>query len=540
MNYKYPIFSSEQLDEIKLGACPKFVGSPRDQSGRLRTVVIKSLLWMWMHGSSLSRIEKISGVGRHSIKSHLIDNGFKVVRREQLNYGIRNEEFNAKCAAWYLKGKSCTKIAKHLCVCEETVRDAVKDAGVQIKSQNNSYSLVLPHQLRTEPPVTNFKHYKYYCRWWTTKTYEEYKWYVDPENLKSLDFHVDHRISVKDGFNNGIPWQLLCHPCNLEVLPSIDNIRKSAASSISLKSLFKEIKEFRAEHGDVYLPLRKDLVGFKDFSPATAHETTDKRIAEDSAFDSVQIREILGKKRFAVPTRENRKHFERIHYEYLIYAYVKLGLLKKEIAGQLRTDETRLNKMLKRIGFPESDVSLGPKVRVLCKQGWKPLKIASKLGLTLREALALYHRHFNQVRTGKLNEISANASSSKRRHGAKLRTQIEEESSFSDKEISSILQKESFDPPAHKTKTPLRRVHYEYLVYTYAKLALSKVQIEKSLGVGQTAIVVALGRVGFPKKFTFPEVGADAEISRLLKLGFTRREANAILNRLLVLRGTHS
>jgi len=206
----------------------------------------------------------------------------------------------------------------------------------------------------------------------------------------------------------------------------------------------------------------------------------------------------------------------------------------------LRTDETRLNKMLKRIGFPESDVSLGPKVRVLCKQGWKPLKIASKLGLTLREALALYHRHFNQVRTGKLNEISANASSSKRRHGAKLRTQIEEESSFSDKEISSILQKESFDPPAHKTKTPLRRVHYEYLVYTYAKLALSKVQIEKSLGVGQTAIVVALGRVGFPKKFTFPEVGADAEISRLLKLGFTRREANAILNRLLVLRGTHS
>ena len=42
-----------------------------------------------------------------------------------------------------------------------------------------------------------------------------------------VSYHLDHKISIKYGFDNGIPEENIAHASNLEVLPWKDNIRKS-------------------------------------------------------------------------------------------------------------------------------------------------------------------------------------------------------------------------------------------------------------------------------------------------------------------------
>ena len=54
-------------------------------------------------------------------------------------------------------------------------------------------------------------------------------------------YHVDHKVSIKYGFENSIPPYIIGHICNLEMLPWRDNIYKSASCSINPEDLFNNI-----------------------------------------------------------------------------------------------------------------------------------------------------------------------------------------------------------------------------------------------------------------------------------------------------------
>ena len=47
-----------------------------------------------------------------------------------------------------------------------------------------------------------------------------------------LTYHIDHKISVKYGYDNGILAENIAHPTNMEMLKRQDNIRKSTQCKI--------------------------------------------------------------------------------------------------------------------------------------------------------------------------------------------------------------------------------------------------------------------------------------------------------------------
>jgi hypothetical protein len=57
-------------------------------------------------------------------------------------------------------------------------------------------------------------------------------------NIKDIDkrnfytYHIDHKISIKHGFENSIPPQLIAHPTNLHILEREQNIIKNTRNII--------------------------------------------------------------------------------------------------------------------------------------------------------------------------------------------------------------------------------------------------------------------------------------------------------------------
>lgn len=57
-------------------------------------------------------------------------------------------------------------------------------------------------------------------------------------------YHLDHKLSVKFGFDNKIDAEIIAHACNLEILKIDINQSKHDKSSITLIKLLEEIKNF--------------------------------------------------------------------------------------------------------------------------------------------------------------------------------------------------------------------------------------------------------------------------------------------------------
>jgi len=53
---------------------------------------------------------------------------------------------------------------------------------------------------------------------------------------------IDHKISVYDGFKLGIPSYLIASKENLEIIPSLDNLKKGSSSSITKDELYSLLK----------------------------------------------------------------------------------------------------------------------------------------------------------------------------------------------------------------------------------------------------------------------------------------------------------
>lgn len=50
-------------------------------------------------------------------------------------------------------------------------------------------------------------------------------------------YQLDHKVSIKFGFDNNIPYEIIGHICNLEMIPWEKNRRKDSKNSIDLEML---------------------------------------------------------------------------------------------------------------------------------------------------------------------------------------------------------------------------------------------------------------------------------------------------------------
>jgi len=69
--------------------------------------------------------------------------------------------------------------------------------------------------------------------------YVLYKNMINPDKLRRGNkYHLDHIYSVIDGFNNGIPPNVIANPYNLRVIDCAENIRKSGNSHMTIEQLY--------------------------------------------------------------------------------------------------------------------------------------------------------------------------------------------------------------------------------------------------------------------------------------------------------------
>ena len=77
----------------------------------------------------------------------------------------------------------------------------------------------------------------------TRTNYNRYHELINPNNLprSKSEYHVDHEFSIKDGFDNNIPPELIAHCSNLRMETSSSNMKKGKSSSKTLDQFIHDI-----------------------------------------------------------------------------------------------------------------------------------------------------------------------------------------------------------------------------------------------------------------------------------------------------------
>lgn len=91
-----------------------------------------------------------------------------------------------------------------------------------------------------------FYTYKQKAHALTRLVYKKYKHLINPQNLKRSKegYHLDHIVSLADGFRNGTPLYIITHPANLRIIPAKENVSKNSKSDMTLDELFKRIETY--------------------------------------------------------------------------------------------------------------------------------------------------------------------------------------------------------------------------------------------------------------------------------------------------------
>lgn len=81
----------------------------------------------------------------------------------------------------------------------------------------------------------------------TNTIYRNNKNLINPNNLLQgvKEYHLDHKFSIKQGFLNNIPIEIITHPCNLYMMWWEDNLKKQDNCDITIIKLFENIKKYK-------------------------------------------------------------------------------------------------------------------------------------------------------------------------------------------------------------------------------------------------------------------------------------------------------
>jgi len=80
---------------------------------------------------------------------------------------------------------------------------------------------------------------QYYDKVWylTEQTYRKYSAEIDPANLRSSEYHLDHKYSIIHGYYENIEPEIIASKFNLEILPRSINSSKSGKCSLNIATL---------------------------------------------------------------------------------------------------------------------------------------------------------------------------------------------------------------------------------------------------------------------------------------------------------------
>ena len=96
--------------------------------------------------------------------------------------------------------------------------------------------------------IDDFKKYKSLVNRYTNESLLFYGELVEKLEMRSKDFHLDHKYSIKMGFINDIVPKIIGSVINVEIIPSKINSSKREKCSITKRQLVKEYTKFKGKN----------------------------------------------------------------------------------------------------------------------------------------------------------------------------------------------------------------------------------------------------------------------------------------------------
>lgn len=90
----------------------------------------------------------------------------------------------------------------------------------------------------------NYKKYKKLVRYYSNRSYNEYREHIDPTNVRGKDWHLDHIFSIFEGFKRNISPKIIGHVSNLQLISSLSNLRKQEKCHKTEQDLFEDYNNF--------------------------------------------------------------------------------------------------------------------------------------------------------------------------------------------------------------------------------------------------------------------------------------------------------
>lgn len=137
-----------------------------------------------------------------------------------------------------------------------TVRSLIERSDVR-RPHNELNGLVRARENSRVASIVTAPVYKSAAYVVTNHVYRRYKHILDPKGKRGPDFHLDHMLSIIDGFRRfkaPLSLDVLCHPANLKIKTRKSNASKQHRSTLTLAKLKQSIKTFESKHGPVIFP----------------------------------------------------------------------------------------------------------------------------------------------------------------------------------------------------------------------------------------------------------------------------------------------
>lgn len=222
----------------------------------------------WTEEMSMDSIASLVGVSRKKIRSIFKKLNIPIKPREISNlHGASNRSninINSQdVISMFESGYTMVDIAKMLGTTRNVISNRLKFFGYQGLKNNANQRAKQSEMMKTKNPVPkgtkrpeyiaeniiearkiafekrirecSYDNYDSYAK---IARYIAYKLY----NKKvPKGFAIDHRYSIKNGFENKVPLYIISHPFNLELLTIEENSSKSSNNSITLDELYNGV-----------------------------------------------------------------------------------------------------------------------------------------------------------------------------------------------------------------------------------------------------------------------------------------------------------
>jgi len=128
---------------------------------------------------------------------------------------------------------------------KKTLKEKYGDENFNNKEKTKSTRIKNGTQIND----SNIKGWLQYKKVVTNKSITNYRnneSVINPDGLirGMKKYHIDHCFSVKQGYLNNIPIEIISHPCNLQLLYYKHNLEKQDSCSITIEELYEKIRKY--------------------------------------------------------------------------------------------------------------------------------------------------------------------------------------------------------------------------------------------------------------------------------------------------------